>query len=97
MNDKHIDLGLKMYYGTEKHSHAVSWIAPAKTIYNSQTSEIEDIKEIDLFILSFDDCNLANTYISYFLDKHLNNDSKANIWAHNRYLKFQSKEFFTLV
>lgn len=95
MNNKRIDLDLKMYYGTEEHKNASAWLVPAKTIYKFPTKDIKDIKEIDLFILSFD-LDTAYDYVGYFLKKHLNNDSKANVWAHNRYMKYQDEEFFDL-
>lgn len=96
MNNKRIDLDLKMYYGTEEHKDASAWLVPAKTIHKFPTKEIKDIKETDLFILSFD-WDTSYDYVSYFLDKHLNNDLKANVWTHNRYMKYQDEDFFNLV
>ena len=95
MSNKKIRLDLNMYYGTEKHSNLSAFLVPAKTIYKFPTKDIKDIKEIDLFILSFD-WDTAYDYVGYFLDKHLKTDSKANIWAHNRYMKYQDEEFFDL-
>ena len=95
MNNKLIDLDLKMYYGTEKHDNVSAFLVPAKTIYKFPSKEIKDINEVDLFILSFD-WDTSYDYVSYFLNKHLNNDLKANIWAHNRYMKYQDENFFDL-
>lgn len=95
MNNKNIDLDLKLFYGTEEHKNASAWLVPAKAIYKFPTKKIKDIKEVDLFILSFD-WDTSYDYVSYFLNKHLNNNSKANIWAHNRYMKYQDEKFFDL-
>ena len=96
MSDKKIRLDLNMYYGTEKHEG--NWAAvlvSAKTIYKFPTKNIKDIKEVDLFMISFD-WNTAYDYVGYFLKKHLKKDFKANVWAHNRYMKYQDEEYFDL-
>ena len=96
MNSKKIRLDLKMYYGTEEHKE--NWAAvlvPAKTIYKFPTKDIKDINEVDLFMISFD-WDTAYDYVGYFLKKHLKNDSKTNVWAHNRYMKYQDEEYFNL-
>ena len=96
MSDKKIRLNLNMYYGTEKHEG--NWAAvlvSAKIIYKFPTKNIKDIKEVDLFMISFD-WNTAYDYVGYFLKKHLKKDFKANVWAHNRYMKYQDEEYFDL-